>query len=231
MSVWQNPPVREVHFRLHFPSLLIAGDAFIGQFQLQRRLHAQVHVQPGSPIVGFRLNDPADPKFEILANVQGIAFIEKGYTDWALFRAKVLDYLTYFPVPTEDHSFIGLAYINRLHLDSYGDGPQPLSKLLAWDFGGPGSVRANQMRHLKWSTDYQMGGKRNQLLRVEVWNTQEADTEPDGVEFVNLTLDRRTVGVDTIPVDAFLDTAHREILDALTSLLSPDKLRQLKQGE
>jgi len=232
MGVWANPPIEQCIFDFRYHTPLIYADNFIGAMQAKLGLMAEVVRIEGTPIMGYRLMSPNDLGLEVVASIDRFTVIEHKYTDWRDFKAKVMHYAANF-IPLNSgaalHGFIGLACVDLLKVEPYGDGPLPLSDYIAWDMGGPSEFKGNELQTLEWVADYRRPGK-GHLLRVRIDSDRHGTTDIEGVESIRVVVDRRIVGIDDTPISDFLDMAHEETKQAFHSLLNPRYRERLQNG-
>lgn len=233
MGRWARPPLHQVAFRIGFPADFTIAQR-VDSFQKSRGYLGDIRLAPDDirpergTVPHYILQHPDDQRFIIRVTHTDAQFIESAYTDWADFRQKVLDHLPATPISEENtsHDFIGLAYIDRLGIFPTQDESLPISKYLRVKMEGPDGFNVRKFEKAAWLTDYQMRGP-GDLMRIEV-QSEEPDTE--GIEHLNVIVDRRIVGANSTPVPEFLDLAHRDTLQAFESLLQPDYLAYLKEG-
>ena len=233
MGQWKNPPLQNVTFRLGFP-VNLGIEQRVAQFQRDRGYLAEVVLRQDEKrphrglVPEYRLVHPEDTNFVITVTHADAHFIENDYTDWHVFRDKVLDHLAITPIPdeTEQHDFIGLACLDRLAVFPTQDGSIPVDRYLKISMKGPGEFFDKKFQHAAWETDYQMAGPRD-LLRYVV-RSERADEE--GIEHLVVSVDRRVGELSSQPVEEFLEAAHRDTKEAFESILQPDYLTYLKEG-
>lgn len=233
MGQWANPPLDKVTFRLGF--LVNLGiERRVAEFQRRRGCLAETVLRmdekrPQRGLVPhYVLINRDDPKFTTSVTHADAHFIEAAYTDWPVFRKKVVDSLGVTPIPeeTDEHDFIGLVYADRLRLFPTHDRSVPIQQYLRIKMEGPAEFFNKTYQRAAWETDYQMKGP-NDLMRVVV-QTEPPDDE--GIEHLLVSVDRRIVGLDRTPVEEFLEMAHQDTKRAFETLLQPEYLAYLKEG-
>ena len=233
MGQWVNPPLDHVAFRLGYP-LDLGIEQRVTAYQREREYVAEMltRVDEKRPHRGavphFFLQNPADPKFTLQVTHNDAYFEEKAYSDWVVFRDKILNHLDLTPVggETQLHDFIGLVYVDRLSLFPHQDMIIPIEKYLRISMKGTVEFSKMPFQRAAWETDYQMRAP-NDLMRVVV---QSEPPDADGIEHLVVSVDRRIVGIDRTPAAAFLDLAHQDTKHAFESLLQPEYLQYLKEG-
>lgn len=233
MGRWARPPLHQVVFRIGFPADFSIAQR-VASFQKVHGYQGDIRLGPDDKrpdrgtVPHYVICSPKDQAFVIRVTHTDAHFVESAYTDWAVFREKVLFHLPVTPIPEETsaHDFIGLAYIDRLNIFPTQDESLPLSKYLRVRMEGPDGFSGRKFEKAAWLTDYQMSGP-GDLMRIEV---QSEEPDPDGIEHLNVIVDRRIVGPNSTPVPEFLDLAHRDTMEAFESLLQPDYLAYLKEG-
>lgn len=232
MGRWANPPLDKVAFRLGYsPNLGI--ERRVAEFQRKRGCLAEILLQPDEkrdrgPVPHYLLMDRDDPKFTACVTHTDTYLTEAAYTDWPVFRQKVMGHLAITPIPeeTEEHDFIGLAFFDRLKLFPRHDRGVPIQQYLTIKMEGPAEFSSKTYQRAAWETDYQMRGP-DDLMRVIV---QTHPPDDEGIEHLLVSVDRRIVGVDRTPVEEFLEMAHQDTKRAFEGLLQPDYLTYLKEG-
>lgn len=232
MGVWSNAPLEEVVFRLGYPVDFGLVDR-VSEFQHANQYGGRIAVLPdekqhGLAVPHYFLQDPQDEHFQIRITHTDAIFTEKRYKDWADFKAKILHHLAATPIPsiTNVHHFIGLAYIDRLPIFPTQDKTLPLERYLSMNIRGPVPFKDHKFQRAEWLIDYQLE-RPNNLMRIEV---KQEGPDGDGLEHLRIVIDRRIVGPDDTPVEAFLQLAHAETIDAFESMLEPNYLKFLKEG-
>lgn len=227
MSQWKKPTLQHVMFRMEYP-LNFSVPRMVGEFQTKLDLRGELALaEDGLP--EYRLARRDDPNSLVRVTMKNISYLTSNYTDWAEFKTRLLVLMDEFPLPlrNREHLFIGLLYIDSIELYPRTVPVVPIDQYLQVSMKGPGRFGESPFRSAAWVTDYVLGPDNYQLqLRVE---TKPADHE--GIEHLLVTTDTRIVGPDSTPMEEFLDRAHKDANDAYYSLLQPNLLRALKEGE
>ncbi len=230
MSVWKNPSLAQVSFRMQFGHRLWYQSR-AGDFQREQSLQARAVAAPRE--AGLKtyllLVDSRMPSFGFGIATDEVVAEETNYTDWAPFRTALLSKLLSFdPELAEvDATFIGMSTTDRIPLYPRQDKILSLEKYVRLQLEGPGPMGSKPIEEVSWVTDYQMEGPGDRL-RIEVRSEQP---DENGLEHLKIVTDRRRIGASRVKVEDFLDSAHVDLKNAFESLLTPSTLARLKGDE